>query len=237
MIDKRVASVEAALTDLEAGASVMVGGFGGAGFPAYLVRALLERGTRDLTMIVNGCGTERTGIGILIANRQVRKVVCSFPVSRSAKSGLDAFLGQVDRAELELEITPQGTLAERIRAGGAGVPAFFTPTGAGTVFAEGKETRVIDGRTCVLEHALTADYAFVRATRADRLGNLVFRLAQRNFNPIMAMAARTTIAEVYSVVEAGELSPEEVVTPGIFVQRVLQVEDDMARRRVEGPLG
>ena len=237
MIDKRAASVEAAIADLDDGASVMVGGFGGAGFPAYLVHALRERGTRDLTMIVNGCGTERTGIGILIANRQVRKVVCSFPVSRSAKSGLDTFLGQVERGELELEITPQGTLAERIRAGGAGVPAFFTPTGAGTVFAQGKETREIDGRECVLEHALTADYAFVRATSADRLGNLTYRLAQRNFNPIMAMAARTTVAEVYAVVEAGALSPEAIVTPGIFVQRVVQVEDDLPRRRVEGPLG
>src|ERR1051325_8585028 len=210
----------------------MVGGFGGAGYPYYLVQGLRERGSRDLTFIVNGCGTANRGSGVLIANRQVRKVVCSFPISRTARSGLDELREQVERGELELEVTPQGTLAERIRAGGAGVPAFFTPTGPGTLFEQGKETRGFNGRPCVLETALTADYAFVRAWQADRIGNLVYRQAQRNFNPLMASAAKTTIAEVYEVVPAGDLSPELVVTPGIYVNRVVLVDDDIPLRRI-----
>jgi 3-oxoadipate CoA-transferase alpha subunit len=237
VIDKQVATVQDAIADLPDGATIMVGGFGGAGYPYYLVSALRERGSRDLTFVVNGCGTATRGIGVLIANRQVRRVVCSFPISRTARAGLDDLREQVDSGALELEVTPQGTLAERIRAGGAGVPAFFTPTGPGTLFEQGKETRDFNGQPCVLETALTADYAFVRAWQADRIGNLVYRQAQRNFNPLMASAARITVAEVYAVVPTGDLAPELVVTPGIYVDRVVVVDDDTPLRRIEGPLG
>lgn len=237
MIDKQVASVQQAITDLADGALVMVGGFGGSGYPAYLVAALREHGVRDLTIVANNAGTASTGIGILIANRQVRKVICSFPVGRSAREGMDTFWELHRSGQLEIEIVPQGTMAERIRAGGAGIPAFYTPTGVGTILGEGKETRAFGDRTCLLETALQADFAFLRAARADRMGNLVYRKAQRNFNVVMATAARTSVAEVYEVVRPGELDPERVVTPGIFVDRVVVVPDDRAQRRVQGQAG
>ena len=237
MIDKRVASVEAAIADLADGATVMVGGFGGSGYPANLVSALRNHGARELTLITNNAGTATTGVGLLIANRQVRKVICSFPVGRHAADGMETFWELYNSGRLEIEIVPQGTIAERIRAGGAGIPAFYTPTGVGTVLGERKETRAFGGRACVLETALRADFALVRAAAADRMGNLVYRRAQRNFNVVMAMAAATTVAEVYSIVEAGELDPELIVTPGIFVDRVVLVEDDRAERRVYGQTG
>jgi 3-oxoadipate CoA-transferase alpha subunit len=230
MIDKQVGSADVAIHDLQDGAVVMVGGFTSSGYPARLVAALRERGSRDLTIVVNGAGTATSGVGILIANRQVRKLICSFPVGRHARQGMETFWELYESGKLEIEILPQGTLAECIRAGGAGIPAFYTPTGVGTRLTEHKETRTFGGRTCVLEQALVADFAFIRATRGDRMGNLVYRRAQRNFNPLMATAARVTVAEVYEVVPAGELSPEAIVTPSIYVDRVVVVPDDGAQR-------
>ncbi len=231
MLNKIVGSFDAAVADVPDGAVIMIGNFAGpGGTPFYLIRALQRRGARELTIIANSAG----GIGltldyddhrILFESNQVRKVIASFPFSTSPSRPSPAEK-QIVGGQVELEILPQGTLAERIRAGGAGIPAFYTPTGAGTVIAEGKETRVFDGRPCLLEHALKADYAFVRAYRADRMGNLIYRGTQRQFNPIMAMAARVTIAEVDEIVETGELDPEAIVTPGIFVDRIVKVTED-----------
>jgi len=231
MLNKAVDTFDEAVEDVPDGAVIMIGNFAGpGGTPYYLIRALRDQGAGGLTIIANTAG----GIGltldyddhrILFENRQVRKVIASFPFSTSASRPSPAEK-QILGGEVELEIVPQGTLAERIRAGGAGVPAFYTPTGAGTVIAEGKEMRVFDGRPCLLEHALRADFAFVRAYRADLMGNLVYRGTQRQFNPIMAMAARTTIAEVDEIVETGELDPEAIVTPGIFVDRIVRVGED-----------
>ena len=217
MIDKRVGSVDEAVADVRDGATIMVGGFGGSGQPAYLIEALRRKGSKDLTIIANTAGVVRP----LIDNQQVTRVVCSFPIPRGQA---------LELGDLEIEIVPQGTLAERIRAGGAGIPAFYTPTGVGTLLGEGKEVRRLDGRDCLLEHALKADFAFLRATSADRAGNLVYRRAQRSFNAIMATAASTTIAEVYACVETGQIDPEAVVTPGIFVQRTVVVPDDRQER-------
>jgi 3-oxoadipate CoA-transferase alpha subunit len=218
VIDKRVGSADEAVADVRDGASVMIGGFGGSGHPAYLIEALRRKGSTQLTLIANTAG----GLGVLVDNGQVSKVICSFPVPRGTR-------WQAPHG-VQIEIVPQGTLAERIRAGGAGIPAFYTPTGVGTLLADGKEVRRFDGRDCLLETALTADVAFVRAATADQAGNLVYRRAQRNFNVIMAMAARTTIAEVYACVDIGQLDPEAVVTPGIFVQRTVVVPDDRPQR-------
>ncbi len=231
MLNKRTETFDEAVADVPDGAVIMLGNFAGpGGTPYYLIQALHRQGARDLTIIANSAG----GIGltldfddhrILFEGNQVRKVIASFPFSTSASRPSPAEK-QILGGEVELEILPQGTLAERIRAGGAGIPAFYTPTGSGTVIGEGKEERVFDGRTCLLEHALKADYAFVRAYRADAMGNLVYRGTQRQFNPIMAMAAKTTIAEVDEIVETGELDPEVIVTPGIFVNRIVRVTED-----------
>lgn len=231
MIDKVVGSFDEAVADIPDGAVVMIGNFAGpGGTPYYLIKALCKHGARDLTIIANTAG----GIGltldyddhrILFENKRVKKVIASFPFSTSA-SRPTAAEKQILAGEVELEIVPQGTLSERIRAGGAGIPAFYTPTGAGTVIESGKERRYFNGRPCLLEHALKADYALVRAFKADRMGNLAYRGTQRQFNPIMAMAARVTIAEVDHVVETGELGPEEVVTPCIFVKRVVKVMEN-----------
>jgi len=237
VIDKRVASLAAALDGLADGATVMVGGFGGSGYPAELVSALRERGTRDLTLVANNAGTAATGVGVLIANRQVRKLICSFPLGRHVREGMETFWDLYHAGALQVEILPQGTLVERIRAGGAGIPAFYTPTGPGTMLARDKEIRTIGGRACVLETAIVAEFALVRAAIADRTGNLVYRRAQRNFNTAMATAARTTVAEVYEVVAAGALDPEVIATPGIFVDRVVVVADDRPSRRVYGQAG
>jgi 3-oxoacid CoA-transferase subunit A len=211
-------SAEAAIFDIEDGTTLMSGGFGLCGNPENLIRALHERGTTDITVISNNCGTDDYGLGILLQARQIKKMISSY-VGENKN-----FETQLLNGELEVELNPQGTLAERIRAGGAGIPAFFTPTGFGTEVAEGKETREYNGVQCILETALTADFAFVKAQRGDRHGNLVFSKTARNFNPMMAMAGRITIAEVEELVEPGEIAPDEIHIPGIFVQRIIKGE-------------
>ena len=218
MIDKTYESLERAVADIHDGATVMIGGFGNAGMPSALIDALIAQGARDLTIVNNNAGNGETGLAALLKARRVRKIICSFP--RQADS--HHFDALYRAGEIELELTPQGNLAERIRAAGAGIGGFFTPTGYGTQLAEGKETRVIDGRHYVLESPIYADFALIKALRGDRWGNLVYRKTARNFGPIMAMAARTTIAQVQEVVALGELDPEVIVTPGIFVQRVVK---------------
>jgi 3-oxoadipate CoA-transferase alpha subunit len=219
MIDKRVPSVEAALAGVADGATVMIGGFGGAGQPNELIGGLVAQGARDLTVVNNNAGNGDTGLAALLKAGRVRKIVCSFP--RQADSQVFDALYRAGR--IELELVPQGNLAERIRAAGAGIGGFFTPTGYGTELAAGKETRLIDGRWHVFESPIRADVALVKAERGDRWGNLTYRKTARNFGPVMAMAARLTIASVREFVELGELDPEHIVTPGIFVQRVVKV--------------
>ena len=220
MIQKEVASLAEAVADVADGSTVMIGGFGTAGLPNELVGALLEQGAKDLTIINNNAGNGDTGLAALLAARRVRKIVCSFP--RQVDSH---HFDRLYRAgEIELELVPQGNLAERIRAAGAGIGGFFTPTGYGTDLAKGKETREIDGRMYVLESPLHADVAFIKAERGDRWGNLTYRMTARNFGPVMAMAARTTIASVHEIVPLGGLDPEAVVTPGIFVQRIVRID-------------
>ena len=220
MIDKIVASCEAALADLRDGATVMIGGFGTAGLPNELIDALIARGSKDLTIVNNNAGNGDSGLAALIAAGRVRKIVCSFP--RQADS--HHFDREYRAGRLELELVPQGNLAERIRAAGAGIGGFFTPTGYGTELAKGKETRVIEGRGYVLESPIHADYALIKAERGDRWGNLVYRKTARNFGPVMAMAAKVTVATVHELVPLGGLDPEAIVTPGIFVQRVVKIE-------------
>lgn len=219
MIDKISASMELALESLRDGATVMVGGFGGAGQPNELIDGLLAHGARDLVLISNNAGNGTTGLAALLAARRVRKVICSFP--RQADSHV--FDALYRSGDIELELVPQGNLAERIRAAGAGIGAFFSPTGYGTALAAGKEAREINGRMYVLEYPIHADFAFIKAERGDRWGNLTYRMTARNFGPIMASAAATTVASVHEVVELGQLDPESIVTPGIFVQHVVPV--------------
>jgi 3-oxoadipate CoA-transferase alpha subunit len=218
MIDKTFESLERAVADVHDGAIVMIGGFGNAGMPAALIDALIAQGARDLTIVNNNAGNGETGLAALLKAKRVRKIVCSFP--RQADS--HHFDALYRAGEIELELTPQGNLAERIRAAGAGIGGFFTPTGYGTLLAEGKETRLINGRQYVLESPIHADFALIKALRGDRWGNLVYRKTARNFGPIMAMAAKVTIAQVTDIVPLGELDPEVIVTPGIFVQRVVK---------------
>lgn len=217
MIDKTSISVAAAIADIPDGATVMIGGFGNAGMPAGLIDALIDQGARELTIVNNNAGNGETGLAALLKARRVRKIICSFP--RQVDS--QVFDALYRAGEIELELTPQGNLAERIRAAGAGIGGFFSPTGYGTLLAEGKETREINGRNYVFELPIHADFALIRAHRGDRWGNLVYRKTARNFGPIMAMAAKCAIAEVEEIVELGELDPEAIVTPGIFVQRVV----------------
>jgi 3-oxoacid CoA-transferase subunit A len=215
-VNKVLASAEEAVARIPDGATIMMGGFGLCGIPETLIAALKARGTRGLTVISNNAGVDDFGIGVLLRARQVRKMISTY-VGENKE-----FERQFLTKELEVELVPQGTFAERIRAGGAGIAGFFTPTGYGTIVSEGKETRVIDGKPYVLESPLKADFAFVKAWRGDRAGNLVYRKTARNFNPVMATAATVTIAEVEHLVEPGELDPDHVVTPGIFVQHILQ---------------
>lgn len=224
MISKIVEDLAEALAGVHDGATVMIGGFGTAGQPVELIDALLAQGARDLTIVNNNAGNGTTGLAALLQARRVRKIICSFPRQTDSQV-FDALLRAGD---IELELVPQGNLAERIRAAGAGIGAFFTPTGFGTELAEGKETRHIDGRDYILEYPIHADFALIKAERADRWGNLVYRKTARNFGPIMATAARTTIASVREVVALGELDPEAIVTPGIFVQRVVRVAAPVA---------
>jgi 3-oxoadipate CoA-transferase, alpha subunit len=218
MIDKRVVLLPDAVAGIQDGDTVLVGGFGDSGVPVELVHAVLELGARDLTIVTNNAGSGETDIAALIRERRVRKIICSYP--RSAGS---VWFEKLWRAgEIELELVPQGTLSERMRAAGAGLGGFFTPAGADTPLAQGKEVRVIDGRRHVFEKPLPADVALIKAHRADRWGNLVYHSAARNFGPVMAIAATLTVAQVSAFVELGELDPEAVVTPGIFVDRVVR---------------
>lgn len=219
MIDKTVASVEDAVAGIQDGATVMIGGFGRAGQPVELIDALIAQGASDLTIVNNNAGNGDTGLAALLAKKRVRKIICSFP--RQSDSWV--FDGLYRAGEIELELVPQGNLAERIRAAGAGIGAFFTPTGVGTQLAEGKESRVIDGREYVLEYPIKADYALVSGLKADRWGNVVYRETARNFGPIMATAATTSVVQVDEIVELGSIDPETVVTPGIFVDRVVAI--------------
>lgn len=220
MIDKIVASMAEAMAGVVDGAVVLVGGFGAVGQPDALIEGLLEQGARDLTIVANNAGGGEGGLSRLMRHGRVRKLVCSFPRSNTGPTIFD----ELYRAgKIELEIVPQGTLAERMRAAGAGIPAFFTPTGYGTQLTEGKESREIAGRPCVLEHALFGDLALVEAWAADRWGNLTYRQSGRNFNPVMATAARLTVVQSQHVVALGALDPEAIVTPGIYVDRVVHV--------------
>ena len=219
VIDKLFASAEAALADIPDGATVMIGGFGNAGMPAALIDALIAQGARDLTIVNNNAGNGDTGLAALLKAKRVKKILCSFP--RQADSW--HFDALYRAGEIELELVPQGTLAERIRAAGAGIGGFYTPTAFGTRLAEGKETRRIGDRDYVLEYPIHADYALIKADRADRWGNLTYRMTARNFAPIMASAAKCTVVQVRETVELGALDPEAIVTPGIFVKRVVKV--------------
>jgi 3-oxoadipate CoA-transferase alpha subunit len=222
MINKILTQMSDAFVGLKDGATIMIGGFGGSGIPHDLINCLVEQDAKDLVIITNNAGSGETGIAALLKARRVRKIVCSYP--RMADS--HHFETLYRAGQIELELVPQGNLAERIRAQGAGLGGFFTQTAYGTLLAEGKETRLINGKHYVFETPLAADYALVRALRADRYGNLVYRKAGRNFGPVMAMAAKTTIAQVSEVVELGALDPEAVVTPGIFVQHVALVRGE-----------
>lgn len=219
MIDKEVPDAAAAVAGIRDGATVMIGGFGRAGQPVELIDALIAQGATDLTIVNNNAGNGDTGLAALLATKRVRKIICSFP--RQSDSWV--FDGLYRAGEIELELVPQGNLAERIRAAGAGIGAFYSPTGVGTPLAEGREERTIDGRRFVLEHPIRADVALISARRADRWGNLVYRKTARNFGPIMATAATTTIVQVDEIVPLGSLDPESVVTPGVFVDRVVAV--------------
>ncbi|MGH9483332.1 MAG: CoA transferase subunit A [Terriglobales bacterium] len=215
-MNKLAASAAAAVADIGDGATLMIGGFGLSGNPENLLRALHAKGPRHLTVISNNAGTDHEGIGILLAAGQIKKMIATYVGENSI------FEAQARSGELETELVPQGTFAERIRAGGAGIPAFFTPAGVGTLVAEGKETRDFAGRAYLMERCLQADFALIKAHRGDRWGNLTYRKTARNFNPVMATAARITIAEVEELVEPGQLDPEAVVTPAIYVHRLVQ---------------
>jgi 3-oxoacid CoA-transferase subunit A len=231
-VNKVLESAEAAVAVIPDGAVIMMGGFGLCGIPENLIKALHARGTKGLTVISNNAGIDDFGIGILLRSRQVKKMVSTY-VGENKE-----FERQFLSGEIEVELVPQGTFAERIRAAGAGVGGFFTPTAFGTLAAEGKETRIIDGKPHVLERPLHADFAFVRARRGDRLGNLTYHRTARNFNPVMATAARVTIAEVEELVEPGQIDPDHVVTPGIFVRHVIQgrqYENRIEKRTIRGP--
>ncbi|MCC3267392.1 3-oxoacid CoA-transferase subunit A [Arthrobacter gengyunqii] len=217
-----VQDVDEAVAPITDGATVMIGGFGRAGQPVELIEALLRQGASDLTVVNNNAGNGEHGLAALIGAGRVKKIICSFP----RQSDSQIFDAKFRAGDIELELVPQGNLAERIRAAGAGIGGFFTPTGYGTMLAEGKETRIIDGRGYVFESPLSADFALVKALRADREGNLVYRKTARNFGPIMAAAAANAIVQVREVVDAGDIDPENVVTPGIYVNTVVRVEQE-----------
>lgn len=219
MINKIVASLEQAVSGIADGATILIGGFGGAGMPNYLIEGLIAQGARDLTIVSNNAGNGEQGIAALLKAGRVRKIICSFP--RQADS--QVFDSLYRAGKIELELAPQGNMAERIRAAGAGIGAFFTPTGYGTDLAKGKETRVINGRNYVLEYPIAADVGLVKALRGDRWGNLTYRKAARNFGPVIATAAKCTVVQVEETVELGALDPESIVTPGIYVQRIVRV--------------
>jgi 3-oxoadipate CoA-transferase alpha subunit len=235
-MDKTVESLAHAVAGITDGATIMIGGFGGSGAPIELIHALIDHGPRNITVINNNAGNGRIGIAAMIDAGMVRKMICSFPRSSDPRAFTERYL----EGRIELELVPQGTLAERIRAGGAGIPAFYTPTAFGTELAEGKPTAEFDGRTYVQERWLKADFAIVKAHVGDTHGNLIFNKAARNFNPLMCTAAKTTIAQVSKIVPAGAIDPEHVITPGIFVNHVVEVpfaqqEEDLVRAGVSYP--
>lgn len=228
MINKIVSSAAEAVSEIPDGATIMISGFGEAGSPIELIHALIDHGARDLTIVSNNTGSGYVGLAALIENRQVRKMICSFPRSANSRVFPDLY----NKGEIELELVPQGTLAERIRAGGAGIPAFYTPTSVNTPLAEGKELRVFNGISTVLEYAIKADYSLVKCKFADRFGNLVYNKTARNFGPIMCTAAKTTIVQARKIIELGAIDPECVVTPGIFVHKVVEITDPADESRL-----
>ena len=219
MINKIVGSAAEAVSEIHDGAIVMIGGFGEAGSPIELIHALIDQGAKNLTVISNNTGSGHVGLAALIENRQVAKTICSFPRTANSK----VFPELYNAGEIELELVPQGTLAERIRAGGAGVPAFYTPASVNTPLAKGKESRIFEGQEYVLEHGIKADFALVKAETADRYGNLLYHATARNFGPIMCTASKVAIVQAKKIVNAGQINPETVITPGIFVQKVVEV--------------
>lgn len=222
-MSKVFTSFDEAISDLQDGQTIIVGGFGLCGIPEKSIEAILRKGTKNLTVVSNNCGVDDWGLGLLLANKQISKIIASYVGENKI------FEQQFLNGEIEVELTPQGTLAERIRAGGAGIPAFYTATGVGTTIAEGKPTKVFDGKTYIEERAITGDFAFVKAWKGDKLGNLVYRKTARNFNPLAAMAGKITIAEVEELVEVGELDPDQIHTPSVYVQRIL-VGDNYEKR-------
>lgn len=221
MIDKHINNITEAIADISDGSVIMIGGFGEAGSPTELIHALIDHGAKDLTVINNNTGNGEVGLAALIGNGQVSKMICSYPRSSHSK----VFPELYRAGKIELEIVPQGTLAERIRAGGAGIPAFYTATTVDTPLADGKEIRTINGRDYVLEYGLKADFALIKCEMADRLGNLIYNKTARNFNPIMCTAAKTTIVQARKIVKVGDLDPEIIVTPNVFVDRVVEVSN------------
>ncbi len=219
MKKKLYASLDEAVADIPDGAQIMFGGFGGAGFPNNLIQALARKGTKNITAISNNCGTREGELGLMFKNNQIKHVIASFPGPHA-----NYFQERFAAKEVTLELVPQGILCERMRAAGAGLQGFYTTVGVGTEVADGKEERVLEGKRCILELPIHADYALIKAQQADELGNLTYRLAARNFNPIMAMAAKTTIAEVEEIVSAGAINPEHVMTPAIFVHRIVEAK-------------
>jgi 3-oxoacid CoA-transferase subunit A len=224
-MNKLYSSAAEAMQDIPNGSRLIVGGFGLCGIPETLIGVLMEKGTSGLTVVSNNCGVDDWGLGLLLANKQIQKMISSYVGENKT------FEQQFLSGELEVELVPQGTLAERIRAGGAGIPGFYTAAGVGTLVAEGKEHKVFDGRTYILEHGIVGDFALVKAWKADLLGNLVFRKTSRNFNPLAATAGKVTIVEAEEIVQAGELEPDEIHTPGIYVQRV--VKSTSSQKRIE----
>ena len=215
------------LSDVFDGATIMIGGFGEAGSPVDLLHGLIDNGSKDLTIIANNAGNGRVGLGALIGQRQVKKVICSFARSASGVTFSELYLS----GQIELEVVPQGTLAERIRAAGAGIPAFYTATAVGTPLAEGKEEKSFNGKKYILETALHADFAFVKADKADRYGNLTFNKTARNFNPVMCMAANQSIVQVRDIIEPHQTNPEEVITPGIFVDKIIKIQNPIVESK------
>tara|TARA_B110000858_G_scaffold80313_1_gene93059 strand:+ start:292 stop:1005 length:714 start_codon:yes stop_codon:yes gene_type:complete len=226
-INKIKAEMIDTLSDVFDGATIMIGGFGEAGSPVDLLHGLIDNGSKDLTIIANNAGNGRVGLGALIGQRQVKKVICSFARSASGVTFSELYLS----GQIELEVVPQGTLAERIRAAGAGIPAFYTATAVGTPLAEGKEEKSFNGKKYILETALHADFAFVKADKADRYGNLTFNKTARNFNPVMCMAANQSIVQVRDIIEPHQTNPEEVITPGIFVDKIIKIQNPIVESK------
>ena len=226
-INKIKAEMIDILSDVFDGATIMIGGFGEAGSPVDLLHGLIDNGSKDLTIIANNAGNGRVGLGALIGQRQVKKVICSFARSATGVTFSELYLS----GQIELEVVPQGTLAERIRAAGAGIPAFYTATAVGTPLAEGKEEKSFNGKKYILETALHADFAFVKADKADRYGNLTFNKTARNFNPVMCMAANQSIVQVRDIIEPYQTNPEEVITPGIFVNKIIKIENPIVESK------